>query len=102
MTLTESMLLAGLGATWAGIVLSFGIGRWARSREVDAKGMAEQFRSVTTALMYRIEQLEKAQDRAGGHISDLASSVQGLPERLRAEFVTRTEWNLTERRRDPA
>ena len=106
MTLTESMLLAGLGATWGGIVLSFGVGRWAKSREVDAKGLAEQMKSVTTALLYRIEQLEKSQDHASGKMSDLTSKIQVLIERfdaringLKSEFVTRTEWDLTERRR---
>ncbi len=102
MTPTEGFLYAALGATWGGIGLSFGVGKWVRSRETDVKAMAEQFKSVTTALMYRIEQLEKRTEHAGGHMSDLATAVQGLPERLRQSFVTREEWDLTERRKtDP-
>ena len=99
MSVTESMLYAALGATWGGIGISFAVGKWVRSRETDGKALAEQFRSNSTALLYRIEQLEKRTDQAGGHISDLASAVQGLLEQLRKAFVTREEWDMSERRR---
>jgi TolA-binding protein len=100
------MLLAGLGATWGGIAMSFAVGKWARSREMDGPKLAEQMKSITDALLYRIQQLEKSQDNASGRMSDLTGKIQILIERfdaringLKTEFVTRTEWDLTERRR---
>lgn len=89
MTQIEQLLAAALGVTWGGLGLSFAIGKWARSREVAAD-----------VPLYRIQQLEKRCDQAGEKMSDLANMVQSMPERLRADFVTRAEWALTERRRD--
>ena len=71
-------------------MVSFIVGKWVQRRE----GSAE-------IPLYRISQLEARMDRAGEKMSDLANAVQGMPERLRGEFVTRKEWDLTERRKQP-
>ena len=72
-------------------MVSFIVGKWVQRRE----GSAE-------IPVYRIAQLEKRMDTAGQKMSDLANDVQGMPERLRAEFVTRLEWDMTtERRKEP-
>ena len=42
----------------------------------------------------RIDEIEKRLDRGGKLTSDLASDVQGLPEAMRAEFLTRRESDL--------
>ncbi len=106
MTSTEGMLYAALAATWGGIGFSFVVGKWVRSRETDAPQLAEQMKSITDALLYRIQQLEKSQDNASGRMSDLTGKIQVLIERfdlritnLKTDFVTRIEWDLTERRR---
>lgn len=105
MTTVEQFLTAALGITWGGIGLSFAVGKWAKSREAGEASLQTAQTVMGAALLYRIEQMEKRMDKAGGHISDLATAVQGLPETLgrafRTEFVTRREWDLTERRRIP-
>jgi hypothetical protein len=87
-TTIEQFLTAALGVTWGGIGLAFAVGKWARSREAAGE-----------TLLFRIEQLEKRMEQAGNKMSDLASAVQGLPDRLRHDFVLRVEWDATERRR---
>ena len=76
MTPTEEMLIAALGVTWSGFGLSFAIGKWVRGREV-----------ATDMPSYRIGQLEKRMDQA-----------EGLPDRLRLEFITRHECELMVKR----
>ena len=87
MTPTEEMLIAALGVTWSGFGLSFAIGKWVRGREV-----------ATDMPSYRIGQLEKRMDQAGEKMSDLAGDIQGLPDRLRLEFITRHECELMVKR----
>lgn len=87
-TPTEQMLTAALGVTWGGLGLSFAIGKWARSRETDGE-----------IPLYRITQLEHRMDQAGEKMSDFTNMIQAMPDKLRLEFVTRLEWNATERRR---
>ena len=80
MTPTEEMLIAALGVTWSGFGLSFMVGKWVRRQEHSSEMPA-----------YRIGQLERRMDQAGEKMSDLAGDIQGLPDRMRAEFVTRRE-----------
>jgi len=86
----EQWLLTILSLSWSGWMVSFVVGKWVQRRE-----------GSTEIPLYRITQLEARMDRAGDKMSDLANAVQGMPERLRDEFVTRQEWDLTERRRKP-
>jgi hypothetical protein len=84
----EQWLLTILSVSWSGWLLSFAFGKWVQRRE----GSAE-------IPLHRITELERRMDRAGEKMSDLANDVQGMPERLRDQFVTRYEWAATERRR---
>ena len=45
-------------------------------------------------IAYRLLCVEKRLDQSGEHISDLATAVQGLPERLRSVFVTKEVFEL--------
>lgn len=107
---TEQWLLAAVTASWSANMISLAVGRWLHKTEhqVDAplyriQMLENQLVAVAAipVLVHRVTELEKRVDQAGKHTSDLASAVQGLPERLRHTFVTREEWNLTERRRRP-
>lgn len=86
----EQWLLTILSLSWSGWMISFIVGKWVQRRE----GSAD-------VPIYRLSQLEKRMDDAGEKMSDLANIVQVMPDRLRAEFVTRREWDATERRRKP-
>ena len=46
------------------------------------------------SLLRRLEDLEKRMDRAGRLSSDLATEVQGLPDLLRSECITRREFSI--------
>ncbi len=83
----EQWLLTILSLSWSGYLVSFAVGKWVQRRE-----------GSTEVPLYRIAQLEARMDHAGEKMSDLANAVQGMPERLRGEFVTRREWDATERR----
>lgn len=71
----EQGLLAAVSLSWSTWLTSFAIGK------------------------YRIGQLERRMDQAGEKMSDLANDVQTMPDKMRAEFVSRKEWEATERRR---
>ena len=86
----EQWLLTILSVSWSGWMVSFVVGKWVQRRE-----------GSTEIPLYRITQLEARMDHAGEKMSDLANAVQAMPERLRLEFVTRREWDATERRRQP-
>jgi hypothetical protein len=86
----EQWLLTILSVSWSGWMISFVVGKWVQRRE----GSAD-------VPLYRLTQLEQRMNQAGDKMSDLANEVQAMPERLRNEFVTRREWDATERRRKP-
>ena len=86
----EQWLLTGVSVSWSGWMISFGIGKWVKGRE-----------GSTTLPEYRITQMEKRMDQAGQKISDLTDVVQALPDRLRAEFMTRAECELLSRHSHP-
>jgi len=47
-----------------------------------------------STLATRVDTLEKVIDRGNGKTSELASTVQGLTERMRQQFVTRDTMEL--------
>ena len=49
--------------------------------------------SVATGAL-KIDRLERRMDQAVEKVSDLATEVQGMPERLRHEFVTKEHLQL--------
>jgi hypothetical protein len=83
----EQWLLTILSLSWSGWMISFVVGKWVQRRE----GSAD-------VPLWRITQLERRMDQAGDKMSDLANAIQGMPERLRDEFVTRREWDAIEKR----
>lgn len=63
-------------------------------------GVAARMEAIET----RVDSVDRRMDRAGKQMSDFASNLQGLPERLRKDFVTRERLEdlLTESRNDRA
>ena len=45
-------------------------------------------------ILQRLDQLDGLMNRAGEKMSDLADTVQGLPDRLRKDFLPREEAKL--------
>lgn len=84
----EQWLLTILSLSWSGWLLSFIIGKWVQRRDDSSQ-----------IPVYRIAQLETRMELAGEKMSDLANVVQVMPDKMRLEFVTRREWDATERRR---
>ncbi len=103
-----TILLTVLTATWSGWMLSFAVGKWVRRQESSTdlplyrlqqlESKLTQIGEMTTYL-YRLQECERRLTQAGDKMSDLADMIQGLPERLRKDFVLRVEWDTTERRR---
>lgn len=106
----EKWLLLVLSVSWSSWLLSFTIGKWVRRQESVTEhplyriGQLELHLGAVDQiplLVHRVTELERRVNQAGEKMSDVADAVQSLPERLRADFVTRDEWDLTERRRRP-
>lgn len=64
-------------------LIFLGIHRWVQDRKV-----------YETSDNGRIKALENRMDRAGTEMSDIATDVQSLPERMRQEFVTQKLFDL--------
>lgn len=103
----EKWLLAVLSVSWSGWLLSFAIGKWTHRQETITENPVYRIAQLEThmkavddipLLVHRIRELETRMNQAGNKMSDLTDAVQGLPERLRGTFVTRMEWDMSERR----
>ena len=57
-------------------------------------GKIKDIEHGVSAVSIRVDNIEIRMDRAGEKVSDLATDVQGMPERLRHEFVTKEYLHL--------
>lgn len=104
---TEQWLLTAVSVSWSGWMTSLAVGKWIRKTETQTEQPVYRIAQLELhmasvdlipLLLHRVKELESRMDQAGDKMSDLTDAVQGLPERLRGTFITRIEWDLTERR----
>lgn len=106
----EQWLLTAVSVSWSGWMASLAVGKWIRKTETQTEQPLYRITQLEAhlsaveeipLLVHRVMRLEQRMDQAGDKLSDLTDAVQGLPERMRRDFVTRAEWDLIERRRRP-
>lgn len=83
---TSQTIVMALASLFVWVVLrGFQLGKWSTTvdRSADFDALRESIRAIHRRL-----------DDAGEKASDLASAVQGMPERIRRDFITRDEFTI--------
>lgn len=84
-TVAEWVIRVGVGVLMFTVLRGFQSGRWVQARDDKLTDLERSIGALTVRL-----------DKGGKEMSDLASEVQGMPERLRTIFVPRELYGASE------